>query len=481
MALEQKLSLRLAQRLVMTPSLQQAIKMLQMTRMELETTVNQELVENPVLEIQEERTPESERQPTEEVAQKEGELDHQESMNDIDLEAYFNDYLEGSSYPRSQLGVPEAPPLENTLTSELDLYDHLLFQIHMGEFPADLRRLGELIVGNIDGDGFLQATAEEILRLYLLEGEECSLERVEAALELVRSLDPPGIARPDLRQCLMAQLASIGEADSLAYCMLDEYWDLFLKRQFQTIAKQIGVPLAELEAPVDQIKQLETRPGRQFAPSSTQYVQPDVYVIKVDDEYVVQVNDDGLPKLRVSRSYRTMMARLRAEGKGGEAHQYLTDKMRSALWLIKSLDQRQRTIYKVARSIVKQQRAFLDHGIERLRPMVLRDVAEDIEMHESTVSRVVANKYIHTPRGLYPMKFFFHSGIDRDYGEDISSLTVKRKISQLVQDENPKKPLSDNALAKLLNREGIKIARRTVAKYRDELLIPSSNDRKQVF
>ncbi|MBZ0112900.1 MAG: hypothetical protein K8J08_10595 [Thermoanaerobaculia bacterium] len=195
----------------------------------------------------------------------------------------------------------------------------------------------------------------------------------------------------------------------------------------------------------------------------------------------MQVNDDGLPKLRVSRSYRTMMARLRVEGKGGEAHQYLTDKMRSALWLIKSLDQRQRTIFKVATSIVKQQRGFLESGIDRLRPMVLRDVAEDIEMHESTVSRVVANKYIHTPRGLFPMKFFFHSGIDRDYGEDISSLTVKRKITQFVEAENPNKPLSDSALAKLLNREGINIARRTVAKYRDELLIPSSNDRKKIF
>jgi len=201
----------------------------------------------------------------------------------------------------------------------------------------------------------------------------------------------------------------------------------------------------------------------------------------VGDEYVIQLNDDGLPRLRVSRAYRRMLQTMRSEGRQNEAQAFIKDKIRSAVWLIKSLDQRQRTIYKVAASIVRQQNDFLDKGIENLRPMVLRDVAEDIGMHESTVSRVVSNKYIHTPRGLFPMKFFFHSGIDRDYGEDISSLTVKRKIQQLIQSEDAKRPLSDSALARLLHKEGIQIARRTVAKYRDELGIPSSTDRRQIF
>ncbi|HEY0510934.1 MAG TPA: RNA polymerase sigma-54 factor, partial [Thermoanaerobaculia bacterium] len=210
------------------------------------------------------------------------------------------------------------------------------------------------------------------------------------------------------------------------------------------------------------------------------YVEPDVYVQKVGDEYVIVLNEDGMPKLRINGSYRNMLHSMDSK-QDGETVNYIKDKIRSAVWLIKSLDQRQRTIYKVAASIIRQQREFLDKGIEYLRPMVLRDVAEDIGMHESTVSRVVSNKYMHTQRGLFPMKFFFHSGIDREYGDNISSLTVKRKIEQLIQAEDPKRPLSDSELMRILNREGIQIARRTVAKYRDELTIPSSTDRKQIF
>jgi len=204
-------------------------------------------------------------------------------------------------------------------------------------------------------------------------------------------------------------------------------------------------------------------------------------VNKVGGEYVIQLNDDGLPRLRISRSYRRMLQQMKREDGQAEARNFIKDKLRSAVWLIKSLDQRQRTIYKVSESIVRQQSEYLEKGIERLRPMVLRDVAEDIGMHESTVSRVVSNKYIHTPRGLLPMKFFFHSGIDRDYGEDISSLTVKRKIRRLIEGEDPKRPLSDSELTRILKREGINIARRTVAKYRDELSIPSSTHRKEIF
>jgi RNA polymerase sigma-54 factor len=229
------------------------------------------------------------------------------------------------------------------------------------------------------------------------------------------------------------------------------------------------------------VRTLETHPGRQFSTDRPHYIEPDVFVRRVGDEYVIQLNDDGLPRLRVSRAYRRMLQTMRSEGRQSEAQTFIKDKIRSAVWLIKSLDQRQRTIYKVASSIVRQQREFLDRGIEHLRPMVLRDVAEDIGMHESTVSRVVSNKYIHTQRGLFPMKFFFHSGIDREYGDNISSLTVKRKIEQMIQAEDPKRPLSDSELMRILNREGIQIARRTVAKYRDELNIPSSTDRKQIF
>jgi|CXWL01.1.fsa_nt_gi RNA polymerase sigma-54 factor len=484
MGLEQRLSLRLSQRLVMTPSLQQAIKLLQMTRLELESTLTQELVENPVLEEREDDPVETVAGDREEpVAPVEGEIDHKESMAEIDLEAYFNDYWEGSTEPYNREDR-ELPPLENTLSRQPDLYDHLLWQLRMAaDVPPRLREIAELVIGNLAPDGFLVATAEEIRAMGDAGEEPYTLAEVEEALELVRTFDPPGVGCANLQECLQRQLMSHdnGEVAELARRVVTEAWDLFLKRQFPAVAKKLGIDLPPLEAAIELIKALETRPGRAHNAERTQYVEPDVAVVKVGDDYVVQLNDDGLPRLRVSRAYRRMLAQLRAEGRQNDAQQFIKDKMRSAVWLIKSLDQRQRTIYKVTTSIVRQQRDFLDRGIEYLRPMVLRDVAEDIGMHESTVSRVVSNKYVHTPRGLFPLKFFFHSGIDREYGEDISSLTVKRKIRSLIGEEDARRPLSDSDLMKVLNREGINIARRTVAKYREELHIPSSNDRRQVF
>jgi RNA polymerase sigma-54 factor len=481
MALEQKLSLRLSQRLVMTPSLQQAIKLLQMTRLELEGLVTQELEENPVLEEVEEA---AEEERTAEVEEAPAEAATESPPEEIDLEAYFNDYFESSTEPI--LAEPrEAPPLENSLTHQPDLYDHLLWQLHMGDTAPRQRAIAELVIGNLDEEGFLVASLEEIRAMGdgACDGEPpFELSEVEAALTLVRGFDPPGLACRDLRESLEAQLVAEGEPeDSLALAIVRQDWEAFLRRQFQALARKYAVALDDLEPIVERIRALETRPGRKFTNDRVQYVSPDVYVLKVGSDYVIQLNDDGLPRLRISRAYRQMLRGMKDRGGEGEAQQFLKDKLRSAVWLIKSLDQRQRTIYKVAESIVRQQRAYLDHGIEHLRPMVLRDVADDIGMHESTVSRVVSNKYLHTPRGLAPMKFFFHSGIDREYGEDISSLTVKRKIEQLIHSEESAQPISDSGLARALKREGINIARRTVAKYRDELGIPPSTNRRQIF
>ncbi len=488
MALEQKLSLRLSQKLVMTPSLQQAIKLLQMTRIELEGLITQEMTENPTLE--EAQLEPSTEEPAPEEPEKErddDELDHDESLENIDLDEFFGDYMESSGYA-SVREFREAPPLENTLTREPDLYDYLLWQLHMSSAPERLRELAELIIGNLDPQGFLVADSEEIRAVGDPTGEDedgdepYTMEEVEEALELVRSFDPPGVGYPTLRESLIAQLDREGaEEDCLARRMLDEHWDLFLKRQYPAIAKRLDVELHALEPAVERIKNLETRPGHRFGSNRTHYIEPDVYVRRVGEEWVIQINDDGMPRLRVSKAYRRMLAKMRLEGRQAEAQQFIKEKIRSAVWLIKSIDQRQRTIHKVANSIVHQQQEFLEHGIDRLRPMVLRDVAEDIGMHESTVSRVVSNKYIHTPRGVLPMKYFFHSGIDREYGEEISSLTVKRKIEHMIAEEDPKNPLSDSELMRMLNREGIQIARRTVAKYRDELNIPSSTERKQIF
>jgi RNA polymerase sigma-54 factor len=485
MALEQKLSLKLAQKLVMTPSLQQAIKLLQMTRMELETLLSQELVENPILEEVSESVEEEEEAREGEVVAPPSEADKRtESLdNTPDLDAYFNDDWDSSSYS-SMAEERDEPPIENTLTREADLCDHLLWQLHMAELSPREREIGELIIGNLDTDGFLQASVEEICELTGGAAGEvaCTVAEVEEVLRVIQTFDPPGIACRDLPESLLLQLAQRGVAnDSLACRMVAESWDLFLKRQFPAIARRFGVELPDLEEFVELIRGLEVHPGRKFNTDRPHYIEPDVYVRRVGMDYVIQLNDDGLPRLRVSRAYRKMLQTMQGENGQNDAKQFIREKMRSAVWLIKSLDQRQRTIYKVADSIVRQQREFLDKGMEHLRPMVLRDVAEDIGMHESTVSRVVSNKYIHTHRGVFPMKFFFHSGINREYSDDISSLTVKRKIEQLIDAEDPKNPLSDSELMRILNREGIQIARRTVAKYRDELGIPSSSDRKKIF
>jgi len=464
MALEQKLSLKLAQRLVMTPSLQQAIKLLQMTRMELQTVVSQELVENPVLEEGDETFEEEDQEETPEASAEDdkaddGELDHEESMNDIDLDAYFNEYLEGSVGP-SIFEAREAPPLENTLTREPDLYDHLLWQLHLTELSSRQREIAELIIGNLDPEGFLVATLEEIQEMgqQELAEERYTEDEVREALHLVQGFDPPGIACHGLQESLLHQLDSLGEPeDSLTRRVIAEAWSLFLRRQFQAIAREFGIKLSRLEPVVEQIRSLELRPGRKFSTERTHYVEPDVYISKVSGKYVIILNDDGMPRLRISNAYRNMLRKMAKNRGHSEARQFIKEKLRSAIWLIKSLDQRQRTIYKVSDSIVRQQR------------------------DESTVSRVVSNKYMHTPRGLYPMKFFFHSGIDREFGADISSLTVKRKIQQQIQEEEPRRPLSDSELTRVLQREGINIARRTVAKYRDELGIPSSTNRKQIF
>jgi len=498
MALEQKLSLKLSQRLVMTPSLQQAIKLLQMTRPELETVVAQELEANPVLEEIETEDDEAEaaaaaetNEATEtEPSEVTAELLSGDRTQTKDGQS-FEDWLAGDwGDDRSSSGEWEerqAPPLENTLTRQPDLYEHLISQIHLSGLDERSQRIAEQVVGNLNPDGFLVASVDEICRLGSEDeaedgGEPWTRDEVEAVIARVRRFDPPGIACTDLRECLLLQLDLAGEeSDSIVRRVIAEHWPAFLRRQYPAVAKALGIQLQELEPVIERIRSLELRPGRLYSNERTVYVEPDVFVVKVGDDYVIQLNDDGLPRLRVSRAYRRMLRSLRSQDGDGEAKSYLNDKMRSALWLIKSLDQRQRTIYKVAESIVKQQREFLDRGIDGLRPMVLRDVAEDIGMHESTVSRVVSNKYIHTPRGLFPLKFFFHSGIDRDYGEDISSLSVKKKIRQLIESEDPRHPYSDNELMRILRREGIQIARRTVAKYRDELQLPSSADRRQIF
>jgi RNA polymerase sigma-54 factor len=484
MALEQKLNLRLSQRLVMTPSLQQAIKLLQMSKLELEEVLTQEMVENPLLEEEEAEPEPAERSeaasgeaapapapatPSEPPPEKE-----RDSFEEIDFDSYFQDYMESAYNPR-QYEESEAVPLENTLSRPQGLPEYLTWQLSMSDAAPVVRDIATYLIGNIDEDGYLRVTRDEIRAAGFAQDVD-----VEKALEVVRSFDPPGVGAFDLPDCLMLQIRALGIDNRLIETVITKHWTEFLNRQYAQLCKSLAVGMSELQAVLEIIKNLEPKPGRKYSSERTIYVEPDVAVRKVGDEYIIQLNEDGLPKLRISAAYRRML-RGGNGAIGSEAATYLKEKMRSAVWLIKSLDQRQRTIYKVADSIVRHQRAFLDKGIEHLRPLVLRDVANDIGMHESTVSRVVSNKYIHTPRGLFPMKYFFHSGIDSADGNDVSSLSIKNKIARLIADEDSRRPHSDARIMQRLRAEGIQIARRTVAKYREELRIPSSSQRKQSF
>jgi RNA polymerase sigma-54 factor len=488
MALEQKLHLKLSQKLIMTPSLQQAIKLLQLSKLELQEVLNQELLENPLLEeLQEQEEQQKaeeaeqaqQQEPADQKAEEEKKLEEpkaedKDSFDEIDYDAYFQDYIEYGYNPRMSEEYEEFP-IENTLTRPPDLTDHLTWQLSMSDESPEIKEIAAFIIGNMDEDGYLRASTEEIT-----SGTGASEANIERAIRRVQSFDPIGVGARDLRECLLLQLQHLEIDEPLVETVIRDYWDMVMNRHFVQLAKLLGIELKQLEGIVEVIKRLDPKPGRKYSTERAIYVEPDVHVQKVGDEYVIILNEDGMPKLRINGSYRQMLHSMDSK-KDGETVNYIKEKIRSAVWLIKSLDQRQRTIYKVAESIVKHQREFLDKGIDYLRPLVLRDVADDIQMHESTVSRVVSNKYMHTPRGLFLMKYFFHSGIDSEYGGDISSLTVKRKIQGFIANEDPRKPLSDSKIMKILNDEGINIARRTVAKYRDELNIPSSTDRKQIF
>ena len=466
----------------MTPSLQQAIKLLQLSKLELQEVLNQELLENPLLEetAEEQKTEETDAQETKTETEEEAkkvetkEEKEKDSFDEIDYDAYFQDYIEYGYNPRMSEEHEEFP-IENTLTRPPNLTDHLTWQLMMSDASPRIKEIGQFVIGNIDEDGYLRATNEEIMGAGRYEAEE-----VGQAIRVIQALDPIGVGARDLRECLLLQLEFLEVDDPLVETIIRDHWDMFMQRHFVQLSKVLGIDMRSLEGIVEIIKHLDPKPGRKYSNERAIYVEPDVYVHKVGDEYVIVLNEDGMPKLRINGSYRAMLNSMDSK-QDGETVNYIKDKIRSAVWLIKSLDQRQRTIYKVAESIVKHQREFLEKGIDYLRPLVLRDVADDIQMHESTVSRVVSNKYMHTPRGLFLMKYFFHSGIDSHTGEDISSLTVKKKIQSYIEGEDPRKPLSDSKIMKILNDEGINIARRTVAKYRDELNIPSSTDRKQIF
>ncbi len=470
MALETRLALKTTQRLVMTAMLQQAIKLLPLSRLELIQKIHQEMLENPFLDdaiSQEEDGAET----TEEEISPEAEEEPRDD-SEIDWEVYLQDSDSGIGAPvdRGQ----EMPSIEATLRSETSLTEYLLWQLSLAVRDELDKQIGAYLLGNIDDDGYLQCAIDEAAAIFGVNSE-----RVEDVLCTVQSFDPAGIGARDLRECLLIQLRHVDMEESLAGIIVRDYLSQIDERYFRKIARELVVPLEDIIAAVKLIRALDPKPGSRYTAHRVEYIVLDVVVVKMGDEYQVLLNDDGMPKLRINSLYQNILRR--GDGMQGDTKEYLEDKFRSAVWLMKSIEQRRQTLLKVAKSICRFQCEFLDKGMPYLRPLVLKDVAVDIEMHESTVSRVTTNKYIHTPQGVFELKFFFHSGLDSYGGNAMSSVTVKDIIRKAVLAEDAQSPLTDQQLVKLLDNKGIRIARRTVAKYRQELRIAPANRRKRLF
>ena len=481
MAMEARLSLRQSQRVVMTPLLQQAIQLLQLSTLELQEVVQKELLENPLLEEVAPETgdgPEAAAAPSTpdapaptpvEPAPVESSPTAERQTDDLpfDLTAVMFD---DNNDERSLVAQEEREelPFENLVRSVNSLTDHLDEQLRFTVEDPLVRRIGNEIIGNLDEDGYLRAELSEIA-----ERCETTVDQVEKVLMLVQAFDPPGVAARSIQECLLIQLKADPNPDPVSVEIVEEHFDELSRRRYPDIARALKLPLDRVMESVEEIMGLEPKPGRRFGGADSRYIVPDVVVHKMGGEYVVVLNEDGIPRLRVNSLYRSLLRTA-----GSEAREYVEQKLRSAVWLIKSVDQRQRTLRKVTQSIVKFQREFLDKGLPCLRPLSLRDVGEDIGMHESTISRVTTNKYVETPQGLFELKFFFHSGIASGDGEMVSSVSVKKMIQDLLANEDPAKPLSDQEVAAILKGRGLTIARRTVAKYREELGILPSHQRR---
>jgi RNA polymerase sigma-54 factor len=480
MALELRQHLRLTQQLVMTPQLQQAIKLLQLSRLELLDLINEEMVENPLLdETSEEQTPGDEPVNEHEATPSPAEQDQtkpvtveETAREDIDWSNYLGEYnASGPVYYEPE--QRETPEYENFFSRQQSLTDHLLWQLLLSLPDKTEETIGNAIIGNLNRDGYLQATVGEIAAL---TGYDTS--QVEKVLQKMQSFNPVGICARDLKECLFIQAKYLGLEDSPVVHIIQDHFRHLENKNYKAISQALGVSFNDVLAAVEIITRMEPKPGREFSDEDPIYISPDIFVYKVGGEFVIVLNEDGMPKLRVSPFYRETLGR--GEGVPTRTRDYIQNKLRSAVWLIRSIHQRQRTIYRVVESIVRFQEDFFEHGIGYLKPMVLRDVAEDIGMHESTVSRVTTNKYVHTPQGTYELKFFFNSSINRLDGDFVASASVKEKIRQIVQSEDSTRPYSDRMMVEILKASNINVARRTVAKYREMLRLLPSNKRKRI-
>lgn len=470
MEMRQDMRHELRQKLVMTPKLQQAIKLLQVPALELQQILKHELTINPMLEEPDENEDTVEEEPTLEVTD-EDDGEFRAGEGEIDWDRYLKDGFEMGARASGEREEQDET-YERVPVVKPTLEDYLMSQLRMATDSEEDIRIGEFIVGSLDENGFLAISTEEIAGLLSVD-----VEKVDRVLRMVKTFDPPGIGAQDLRECLLIQIEQDGLHGSLAWLIVADHLKDLLQKRYPEIARRLKRTVGEIQAAADIIARFDPRPGTRYSSDEPRYIVPDLIVEKVDGDYIVQLNDRNVPRLRVSRAYREILSDAKSRGK--KEHDYVVEKLNSARWLIKTIDQRRRTMIKVMEAILEVQRDFFERGVEHLKPLTLQDIAEKVGMHESTVSRVTNGKYAQTPKGVLELKYFFSTGLKTDDGDVASSKKIKARITDMVDKENKRRPLSDQEIAERLKEEGLIVARRTVAKYRDQLGVLPARMRKQ--
>ena len=478
MEMKHSLHLSQTQKLIMTPRLQQALKLLQVPTLELQQLVKQEVLQNPLLEEVDEVT-------EQEDIDREASADEQNNEESADPAEEdpidWSEYLQDGSLDRTYVPQSETSMefLEKVPVTRATLAENLLEQLHFLDLPKESMRIAEFLVGSLDDRGWVVTAMDDIVDSLGVPAEE-----VEKVLRVVQALEPAGVGARDLRECLLIQLDARGDKGTLAWNMIHDHFDHLVNRRFPEIARLLKVTTLEVQTAADGIATLNPRPGTSVSAEDPKYVVPDLLIERVDDEYVIMLNDRNVPRLRISSAYESVIAankrKADATTEQKQTREFIQGKLASAKWLIQTIEQRRRTMIKVMTCIVREQREFFDKGIAFLRPLTLAAVARQIDMHESTVSRVCSGKYVQTPRGVFELKFFFSSGLATDDGEDVSARTAKDIIKGLIDEEDKKDPLSDQRIAELLHEKGLQIARRTVAKYREQLQILPARLRRRV-
>ena len=476
MVLKQQLNQKQVQKLVLAPALQQAIKMLPLTNLEIIEVIDHEMSENPMLEIKEESEKE-EREIQGDKKEKDSEShendDFFDSEDDKEFEAMYEQYFD-NRFNSYSLEKKEAPDYENFVSKAPSLWERLAWQANMTFFDEKEKETAEYIIGNIDEDGYLVTSLEDVSR-----SVKAPLDKVEKVRKKIMNFDPIGIGSLSLKEALLVQLDYLEIENPDLRKIINDHLDLLEESRYVELSKALDINLSKVKELIEDIKRLNPKPGRKYFQERTQYIVPDIIVEKADDKYTIKVNNEGIPSLKISKFYRKLISK--ASKDNPETYEFLKAKLKKAFWFLRSLDQRNNTIYKVAEFILDKQKDFIEKGLDYIKPLTLIELAQEIGVHESTVGRVVANKHMMTPRGVFPLKYFFHKALAGNSGEEVSTLRIKERLKKLIENEDGESPLSDVEISDVLAKENFNIARRTVAKYRKQLKIPPSHIRKRKY